>query len=131
MVDNHCHTNTQPGLDREQMVVPLETNESKAAAVCSIQLGSNLHLLILCTHDGCYRTIISKSLPENGCLFGALERQRKWLQAFVTEENKPVKSLKATSTGKIKGLSLLSCKCAEPCTFSALFCYTSFCFPDE
>lgn len=62
-------------------MVPAETNEAKAATVCSIQ--------------GCYRIIISKSDVENSCLFGALERHRKWLLAFVTEKNKPVKSLKA------------------------------------
>lgn len=61
-------TNTQPGFDREGLVVPVETNE---ATVCSIQLGLNLRSL--------RAAIVSKSDVANGCLFGALERHRKWL----------------------------------------------------
>lgn len=46
-----------------------------------------------------FRAAIGLSSPsdvENSCLFGALERHRKWLLAFVTEKNKPAKSLKAS-----------------------------------
>lgn len=96
-------------------MVPAETNEAKAATVCSIQ--------------GCYRIIISKSDVENSCLFGALERHRKWLLAFVTEKNKPVKSLKAPRY-RSKAISH-SVKGRRPAHFLPFSAAQAFVFPVE